>query len=74
MDQPTKNAAILASISALRAILADALERATAAENAIHAGEANQAIGAALGLDEPLQEAIALYTAARVIHRRREST
>jgi hypothetical protein len=69
MDNATKHAAIAANLSALRVLLAEALERATEAESAIKAGEVNQAIGAALGLDALLQSASALYTAALTLHR-----
>jgi len=60
MGSAPKNAAILANLSALRAILGEALERAVTAENAI---------GAALGMDALLQSASALYTAALTLHR-----
>jgi hypothetical protein len=69
MDNATKQAAIAANLYALRVLLAEALDRATEAENAIKAGEVNQAIGAALGMDALLQSASALYTAALTLHR-----
>jgi hypothetical protein len=69
MDRSIKEAAILANLSALRATLAGALERATDAENAIKLGEINQAIGAVHGLDTMLNAATALYTAALALHR-----
>jgi hypothetical protein len=59
MDRSIKEAAILANLSALRATLAGALERAADAENAIKLGEVNQAIGAAMGIDTMLQDAAA---------------
>ncbi|MCI0599890.1 MAG: hypothetical protein L0Y60_10275 [Beijerinckiaceae bacterium] len=69
MDRSIKQAAILANLSALRATLAGALERATDAENAIKDGEVNQAIGAVHGIESMLQDALALYTAALALHR-----
>ncbi|WP_395664426.1 hypothetical protein [Methylocella sp.] len=69
MNSTTGQAIILANLSALRATLAEALERATEAENVIKAGEQNQAIGTALGIDEMLQNAAALYAAALIFHR-----
>jgi hypothetical protein len=70
MDRTIKEAAILANLSALRATLAGALERATDAENAVKLGEINQAIGAVHGLDTMLQGATALYAAALALHRK----
>lgn len=69
MDTFIKHAAILANLSALRATLAGALDRAEDAENAIKSGEVNQAIGAAHGIETLLQEAAALYAAALALHR-----
>ncbi|MGH6810796.1 MAG: hypothetical protein ACREDM_00125 [Methylocella sp.] len=69
MDRSIKETAILANLSALRATLAGALERATDAENAIKIGEVNQAIGAAHGIESILQDALALYAAALALHR-----
>jgi hypothetical protein len=69
MDRTIKEAAIFANLSALRATLAGALERARDAKNAIQQGEVNQAIGAVHGLDTMLQEAAELYTAALALHR-----
>lgn len=64
MDTALKNAGIHANLSALRMILAGALELAAEAENAIRQGEVNQAIGAALCIDTMLQDATALHAAA----------
>jgi hypothetical protein len=47
MESSFKQAAILANLSALRATLAGALERAADAENTIKDGQINQVIGAA---------------------------
>lgn len=71
MDSAIRHAAILANLSALRSTLAVALERAADAENAIASGEANQAIGAAMGIETMLDDAAALYAAALALHRSR---
>jgi hypothetical protein len=61
--------AIAANIEAMRQILTDAVIRASEAFQAIQAGEQNQAIGAMLGLDRALEDALALYRAAVALHR-----
>ena len=69
MEKATRQAAIAANLSALRAILESALLRAVDAENAVMDGETNQAIGAALGVETMLDEARALFGAALALHR-----
>jgi hypothetical protein len=59
-----KSTAIAANIEAMRSLIADALVRATEADQAMQAGEQNQAIGALIGIDEKLENALALYRAA----------
>ena len=69
MEKTIRQAAIAANLSALRAILENALVRAVDAESAVIDGEINQAIGAALGVETMLDEARALFGAALALHR-----
>jgi hypothetical protein len=69
MEKTIKQAAIAANLSALRAVLENALVRAAIAEKAVMEGETNQAIGAALGVETLLDEARALFGAALALHR-----
>lgn len=71
MDTTIRKTAILANLSALRLTLAAALERATEAETAMQGGNANQAIGAAIGIETLIEDAAALYRAAIALHRSR---
>ena len=61
--------AIAANIEALRQLLADAVITASEGFQAIQQGEQNQAIGAILGLDSKLEDALALVRAAVALHR-----
>lgn len=69
MEKTIRQAAIAANLSALRAILENALVRAVDAESAVIDGDINQAIGAALGVETMLDEARALFGAALALHR-----
>ena len=69
MERTTRQAAIAANLSALRATLENALARAVDAESAVTEGEINQAMGAALGIETMLEEARALFGAALALHR-----
>jgi hypothetical protein len=61
--------AIAANIEALRQLLADAAITASEAFEAIEVGEQDQAIGAILGLENKLEDALALFGAAVYLHR-----
>ena len=61
--------AIAANLEALGNMLDIAAVRVEEAEEAIRQGEQNQAIGSILGLEEHLQNALALYRAAIALHR-----
>jgi hypothetical protein len=69
MEKTIKQAAIAANLSALRAVLENALLRAKDADTAAIEGQINQAIGAALGVETLLDEARALFGAALALHR-----
>lgn len=69
MDQQTKTTTIAANLEALEKILYEANVRASEAVAAIKQNEVNQAIGCALGIEDMLKQAAALYGAAVVIHR-----
>jgi hypothetical protein len=69
MERTIKQAAIAANLSALRAVLENALLRAKDADTAAIEGQINQAIGAALGVETLLDEARALFGAALALHR-----
>ena len=71
METTIKQAAIAANLSALRAILWEALLRAEDADTAAIEGQINQAIGAALGIETMLDQACALFGAALALHRGR---
>ena len=61
--------AISANIEALRQLLVDAAITASEGFQAIQQGEQNQAIGAILGLESKLEDALALLRAAVALHR-----
>jgi len=61
--------AISANIEALRQLLADAVITASECFQAVQKGEQNQAIGTILGLDSKLEDALALYRVAVMLHR-----
>jgi hypothetical protein len=61
--------AIAANIEALHQLLADAEITASEGFQAIQQGEQNQAIGAILGLENKLEDALALVRAAIALHR-----
>ena len=69
MNSDLTKKAIAANIEAFRQLLADAAITAAEAFQAIEAGEQNQAIGAILGLESKLEDALALYRAAVALHR-----
>lgn len=66
----TNETAITANLKSLAEILADVATRAAEAAEAMEAGERNQAIGAAIGIDDDLRTALALHGAAIALHRR----
>lgn len=61
--------AIAANLEALEQLLYEANVRASEAVATIQQGERNGAIGAVLGLDQTLDAARALYSAAIALHR-----
>jgi hypothetical protein len=65
--------AIAANLEALHFILVDAAKLSAEAHELMQRGERNGAIGAALGLDVVLDDAMALYGAALALHRLRAS-
>lgn len=69
ISKETKTAAIATNLEMLEAILREANTRASEAVEAIKQGNQNGAIGAALGIEEMLQQATALYGAATALHR-----
>jgi hypothetical protein len=60
---------IATNIEALRQLLADAAILASEGLEAIQQGQQNQAIGTILGLDSKLEDALALYRVAVMLHR-----
>ena len=69
MSPEQKKKSIEGIIDTLDHILADAKLRVTEAQDAMIHDELNQAIGALLGLDEKLQNAMALYRTVIALHR-----
>lgn len=61
--------AIATNIETLSQLLADAATLASEALAAIQQGEENQAIGTILGMDSTLENALALYRVAVMLHR-----
>ena len=69
MNADLTKKAIAANIEALDQMLADMATRVAEAYQAIEAGEQNQAVGTILGLDQELEDALALYRAAIALHK-----
>lgn len=69
INQEMKTAAIATNLETLEKILSQAKDCASEAVAAIRQGEKNEAIGAALSIEEMLRQASALYGAAIAIHR-----
>jgi hypothetical protein len=64
-----KIAAIAANFAALNDLLTSAADRSAHAHEFAQTGDCNSAIGAVLDLNSILDDAIALYNAALVLHR-----
>jgi hypothetical protein len=69
MNEKLTKESIACILQALGNMLDTAAIRVEEAEDAIRQGEQNQAIGSIIGLEEHLQNALALYRAAIALHR-----
>lgn len=69
IDQEMKTAAIATNLGTLEKVLNEAKVHVSEAVAAIKRGEKNEAIGAALCIEDMLRQASALYGAAIAIHR-----
>jgi hypothetical protein len=72
-DYIAKKNAIAANVEVLGDLLKSAYETVAHADAAIRLGDRNQAIGALVGLDSKLEDALALYRASIAIHRSRRA-
>lgn len=69
INQEMKTSAIATNLETLEKVLCKAKDCASEAVAAIRQGEKNEAIGAALCIEEMLRQAMALYGAAVALHR-----
>ena len=69
MNDNTKDKAVTANLEALHALLSETIAYVSEATEYMAHGNRNAAIGSMPGVGESLEQALALYRAAIVLHR-----
>lgn len=65
-----EDAALVGNLKTLKLLLAEATARVTEAEAGLRDGSRNAAMGALVGVDQMLGDAVALHRAVVALHRR----